>query len=923
MAPVPAGVAGMLDSPRLSAAADVRAWLAGGGLDPRVASVLDSVLAHHSVGIANAASFSAPVHVQSLDIVSVDGQAVGPANFAARDLVTELAALDPSVRPDEIGTPWPIQSPGFFSDQSSGASLHLAFEMPGTDSPSVAAYPGDVSAGAAPPGSGSAAAPAPSQPAAVADVSGQPVPQAPAGGATPSAYVDPLPKDVVVGRTDMGVDVNLKPGEPIVAPGTSRVLGIMQNWYSGQPYVGLQFLDGPMKGHNYYVAEQIDIAVSPGQVVRQGQPIGHYASSGTGIEMGWAGSDWQQTLAQSQGNTGDSSHGDAPAGVSFHSWLVSLSKAPPPSNPAAAALAAVPSPTAAAGSAAAPAASAIPAAGAPSATPAQPAFNAIGHQGGHRRTVQFLPAVEGAPGSSAAAAPPPAPAAPQVVPGVAGGTPAVAGTPAPAGAAPASSLPGQVANQVASPVAGQGPGVAPVSAGAMTVRSSRLTPGQETFTAHLSQLTGLSPRVIAAWALAEESGGAAQQRQAQSNFNWLNIGYFDSGAGQMAFDKTFGDPVSAAEQTAKFLKGEWGGASPLIRAILSSVNKSPDEQMSAIANSDWASSHYGGGANLHGTYQELGDLKVQGVAANQSASPGALAVGAAGAASVPVPVAGAPAAGVQAAGVQVAGVQVAGDQVAGVAGAAPVPAAGAPPAPPAAPAQPAFNAIGHQGGHRRTVQFLPAVQGAPDSLAAAQPPTPAVPAAGGGAVPAVGAPAVAGVPGPAAAAPVSSLPAQGAPQGAPVDSPVAGQGPGVTPGTTLTAKLLRMAQMVVGAPYNQGNFAAAIDHGAGFIKSGGVDCSGFVSWLMGPQGLGIWNHAYATPNIPNAPGLQQGQGNHITIWNNDQPGNAGHVFIQFADRYFASEGGVGVRQLPASEVQMYLTQGSDGGHYVPFHPKGL
>ena len=57
-----------------------------------------------------------PVHVQALDIVSVDGQPVGPDNFAARDLVTEIAAMDPSVRPDEIGTPWPIQSAGFFSD---------------------------------------------------------------------------------------------------------------------------------------------------------------------------------------------------------------------------------------------------------------------------------------------------------------------------------------------------------------------------------------------------------------------------------------------------------------------------------------------------------------------------------------------------------------------------------------------------------------------------------------------------------------------------------------------------------------------------------------------------------------------------------------------------------------------------------------
>ena len=34
-------------------------------------------------------------------------------------------------------------------------------------------------------------------------------------------------------------------------------------------------------------------------------------------------------------------------------------------------------------------------------------------------------------------------------------------------------------------------------------------------------------------------GGFAQSRQAASNYNWLNIGYFDSGAGQIAFDHAF------------------------------------------------------------------------------------------------------------------------------------------------------------------------------------------------------------------------------------------------------------------------------------------------------------------------------------------------------------------------------------------------
>jgi hypothetical protein len=150
-----------------------------------------------------------------------------------------------------------------------------------------------------------------------------------------------------------------------------------------------------------------------------------------------------------------------------------------------------------------------------------------------------------------------------------------------------------------------------VLGGPITVHSSLMTSGQEVFAGKLAELTGLNPRVIAAWELAEESGSAATGRQAASNYNWLNIGYFDSGAGQIAFDHAFSDPVSAAEQTARFLKGQWGGASSGIQAILHTVAQSPEQQMMAIANSGWASSHYNNGANLRGTYEELANMRIE------------------------------------------------------------------------------------------------------------------------------------------------------------------------------------------------------------------------------------------------------------------------------------------------------------------------
>ena len=222
--------------------------------------------------------------------------------------------------------------------------------------------------------------------------------------------------------------------------------------------------------------------------------------------------------------------------------------------------------------------------------------------------MQFLQAVQPAPGSPLGA---PASAAAGSVAGAGPAVPATPGAAAPVAQAasvePAHAVPGAAA--VGEQVASQ---AAALPAGAIvSVSSPLLTSGQEIFVAHLAQATGLDPHVVAAWTLAEESGSFAVARQAASNYNWLNIGYFDSGTGQIAFDSAFHDPVSAAEQTANFLKGSWGGAAPSIQAILSTVGQSPQAQMSAIADSGWASSHYNDGANLRGTFQELGDLVVQ------------------------------------------------------------------------------------------------------------------------------------------------------------------------------------------------------------------------------------------------------------------------------------------------------------------------
>ena len=143
-------------------------------------------------------------------------------------------------------------------------------------------------------------------------------------------------------------------------------------------------------------------------------------------------------------------------------------------------------------------------------------------------------------------------------------------------------------------------------------------------------------------------------------------------------------------------------------------------------------------------------------------------------------------------------------------------------------------------------------------------------------------------------------------------------GVGGTTGLSGSAKMLAAAKAALGGAYNQGNHDAVSDSG-GQIQQMGTDCSGFVSYLMGPNGIGDWSQSYATPSIPTAPGVQPGRGSYVTIWNNPNPGNAGHVWIEILGQYFESSGSGGVHQMDQAEVNDYLKS----GQYEPFHPAGM
>jgi hypothetical protein len=137
--------------------------------------------------------------------------------------------------------------------------------------------------------------------------------------------------------------------------------------------------------------------------------------------------------------------------------------------------------------------------------------------------------------------------------------------------------------------------------------TTMLTSGQQQFASKLAADTGLSPSVISAWLLAEESGGAAVSRQSAGNNDWLNIGYTDSGT-YGASASVWSDPVSAADATAGWLKGQdtipgYGKASAGVQSILSTAGQPPAVQVAAIQHSGWASSGY---PDLPGLVAQLG-----------------------------------------------------------------------------------------------------------------------------------------------------------------------------------------------------------------------------------------------------------------------------------------------------------------------------
>jgi len=130
----------LLQSKRVTFDADGIADLRAGRIDPRVVSVLTQVSRSHTISVSAAASdhpklttggsVSNHFYGRAVDIASVDGRPVAPGNAAARELAVALSSLDPSIRPSEIGSPWALPGPAYFTDGGHQDHIHVAFDEP-------------------------------------------------------------------------------------------------------------------------------------------------------------------------------------------------------------------------------------------------------------------------------------------------------------------------------------------------------------------------------------------------------------------------------------------------------------------------------------------------------------------------------------------------------------------------------------------------------------------------------------------------------------------------------------------------------------------------------------------------------------------------------------------------------------------------
>jgi hypothetical protein len=113
--------------------------LQAGRIDPRIVAVLAKLAAAHVVAVramctdhpkfTTGGVISMHYLGRGVDIATIDGGPVNASNPTAHDVALGLASMAPSYRPDEVGSPFPIAAPGYFSDAGTQDNIHIAFKQ--------------------------------------------------------------------------------------------------------------------------------------------------------------------------------------------------------------------------------------------------------------------------------------------------------------------------------------------------------------------------------------------------------------------------------------------------------------------------------------------------------------------------------------------------------------------------------------------------------------------------------------------------------------------------------------------------------------------------------------------------------------------------------------------------------------------------
>ena len=133
--------------------ADIKA----GRIDPRIVGVLTKLSQEHKITVScmcsdhskftSGGSISNHAYGRGLDIAAIDGEIVSPGSALAREVASELSELDPAIRPDEIGSPFAINGPGYFTDAAHMNHVHVGFKQAITPGYQL---PADLRAGTTP-----------------------------------------------------------------------------------------------------------------------------------------------------------------------------------------------------------------------------------------------------------------------------------------------------------------------------------------------------------------------------------------------------------------------------------------------------------------------------------------------------------------------------------------------------------------------------------------------------------------------------------------------------------------------------------------------------------------------------------------------------------------------------------------------------